>query len=531
MTNPGNPNFKPPTLRLPKAPQPTKNDQVRAIVDITLSFMQKHLHKNGNVYLVNTATRQVFFIDEDSVFNTIADVALHERDIVISNSAIQMAKRILKSTTSAIPGKISLRVGLGQHAYFLDFADGVNYLKYSEDGVEQVGLNLKTTTHIDVDFVRPPNISKIDTISYWLQQEHARPPTAQDEPKSTDWLSNKSPCLNHLLSLTNIPEHCYSTVITWMVCTLFPERDQTVLEITGEETSGKTTSAWIIKNLIDPSEKSLNEAPDSSKEIIAISQSNHIIAIDNADDLSESTQKRIFELLTNGIQSQANHGNSVDAWTFTYRNPVIIASTSSILSHPLLAKKTISINLPILEKGKSFRFIKEEFLQNQPRALLELAEIAADTLKSSRIASHEIGGDIYFDTFTSTGSGVCDYFGIDVATFIETSKSLSEEVIDNILDESVIARSLISWAAENPEIKIKEPLKYWHKELIKSLPTEDHTEWPKSIRRFGAELKKIAPKLKKEGIYCKSLGKQGSNVFWEIWVTESATAPDDMKDM
>jgi len=92
MTNPGNPNFKPPTLRLPKAPQPTKNDQVRAIVDITLSFMQKHLHKNGNVYLVNTATRQVFFIDEDSVFNTIADVALHERDIVISNSAIQMAK-------------------------------------------------------------------------------------------------------------------------------------------------------------------------------------------------------------------------------------------------------------------------------------------------------------------------------------------------------------------------------------------------------------------------------------------------------
>jgi len=138
-----------------------------------------------------------------------------------------------------------------------------------------------------------------------------------------------------------------------MVCTLFPERDQTVLEITGEETSGKTTSAWIIKNLIDPSEKSLNEAPDSSKEIIAISQSNHIIAIDNADDLSESTQKRIFELLTNGIQSQTNHGNSVDAWTFTYRNPVIIASTSSILSHPLLAKK-ISINLPILEKGKVF---------------------------------------------------------------------------------------------------------------------------------------------------------------------------------
>jgi len=53
----------------------------------------------------------------------------------------------------------------------------------------------------------------------------------------------------------------------------------------------------------------------------------------------------------------------------------------------------------------------------------------------------------------------------------------------------------------------------------------------KSIRRFGAELKKIAPKLKKEGIYCKSLGKARIERFWEIWVTESATAPDDIKDM
>jgi hypothetical protein len=531
MTNPTNPNFKPPTISLPKATQPTKNDQVRAIVDITRSFMEKHLHKNGNVYLVNTATRQVFFIDEDSIFNTIADVALHERNIVISNSAIQMAKRILKSATYANPGKINLRIGLGQHAYFLDFSDGVNYIKYSEDGAEQVGPNLNSTTHIDVDFIRPANISKIPPISHWIQHAHARHPTTYDEPKSTDWLSNKSPCLNHLLGLTNIPEDCYSTVITWMVCTLFPERDQTVLEITGAETSGKSTTAWIIKSLIDPSEKSLNEVPDSLKELLTIAQANHIIAIDNADDLSESTQKRIFELLTNGIQSQANHGNSGDAWTFTYRNPVIVVSTSSMLSHPLLAKKTISISLPNLEEGKSFRFIEEEFLQNQPHALLELAKIAADTLRSSRIASHEIGGHTYFDTFTSTGSGVCEYFNIDVATFIKTSKSLSEEVIYNILDESVIARSLISWAAENPEIKIQEPLKYWHKELIKSLPTEDHGEWPKSTRRFGAELKKIAAKLKKEGIHCKSLGKQGSNVIWEIRVTEGATMPEDIKDI
>ncbi len=531
MSNPANPNNNAPLVHAPKLTSPTKSDQVKAIVDITLSFMQKRLHKSGNVYLVNPGSRKVFFIDEEAIFNTVTDLALRNRNIVLSNSAIQTAKRILKSEAGATPSQISLRVGLGQHAYFLDFGDGANYIQYSEEGASTIRLAPQDLPLIDVDFFRPPNLSSIDFITNWNRPSHARYPARNGDPKTTEWLSHKSPCLNHLLSLTNIPEHCYSTVITWMVCTLFPERDQIALEITGGETSGKSTAAWIIKSLIDPSEKPLNGVPESSKELLSISQANHIIAIDNADDLPESTQKRIFELLTSGIQSQINHGNSGYSWTFNYRNPVIIVSTSTMLSNPLLAKKSISIDLPILEEGKSFRFIKEQFLENQPHALLELAKIAADTLKSSILASHEIGGHTYFDTFTSTGAGVCNYFGIDVDMFIDTSKSLNEEIIDNIIDESVVARSLLSWAAENPEIKIKEPLKHWYKELIKSLPAEDHDEWPKSMRRFGAELKKIAPKLKKEGVFCKSLGKQGSNVVWEIRVIETIQTSDDIDDV
>jgi hypothetical protein len=531
MTNPTNPNFKPPTLRAPKLTPPTKSDQVLTIIGITLSFMQKHLHKNGNVYLVNIATRQVFFIDEEEVFNTVTELALRQNNIVISNTAIQAARRTLKANTDAIPGKINLRIGLGQHAYFLDFADGVNFIKYSEDGANVVCSDQWAIPSIDVDFFRPPNLSRIERISNWSQALYARPPTSYDEPKSTDWLSAQAPCLNHLLSLTNIPENYYSTVITWMVCTLFPERDQTALEITGEENSGKSTAAWIIKSLIDPSEKTLNEAPISSKEFLTIAQANHIIAIDNADDIPESIQKQIFELLTSGIQNQTNHGNSGNTWTITLRNPVIVISTSSMLSHTLLAKQSISINLPNLEEANNFRFIKEQFQENQPRALLELAKIAADTLKNSRNASLKIDDDIYFDNFTLTGEGVCNYFDIEVETFVKTSKALNEEIIDNIIDESTVARSLLSWAAENSEIKTNKPLNHWYKELIKSLPDEEHDDWPKSMRRFGAELKKIAPKLKKKGIFCKSLGKQGSNVYWEIRVAETTPAPDDIDDV
>ena len=153
MSNPANPDKYPQRVNIPKPTPPTKSDQVRAIVELTLSVMQKRLHKNGNVYLVDTETREVFFIDEETIFNKITDVAFSSYDIVISNSAIETAKRILKAETKAIPSKISIRVGIGQHSYFLDLADGTNFIRYSSDGAEQFLLDPQSKHLIDVDFV------------------------------------------------------------------------------------------------------------------------------------------------------------------------------------------------------------------------------------------------------------------------------------------------------------------------------------------------------------------------------------------
>tara|TARA_R110002124_G_scaffold287113_1_gene470506 strand:- start:128 stop:1696 length:1569 start_codon:yes stop_codon:yes gene_type:complete len=521
MSDPTNPQNYPQQARAPKPAPPTKADQVRSIVDITLSFMQKRLHKNGNVYLVDTQTRKVFFIDDETIFNKITESALYDYNIVISNSAIETAKRILKVEADAIPSNISHRVGRGQHAYFLDLADGTNFIKYSSDGAEQVRIDFRTIHQIDVDFLRPSNISRIEPMTRNNPDIPGDFLSDYDEKEFSYQLSKKSPYLNYLLGLTNIPEKYYSTVVTWMVCTLFPETDQTLLEITGEEDSGKSTAAWIIKSLIDPSEKTISEAPNSLKDLLALAKNNYIIAIDNADDLSETMQKQTYELLNNGIQSQINHGNSGSNWTVNLRNPIISVSTSSMLSNPLLSKKSISIDLPRLDGRTLNDNFKEIFQATNSQALLELAKVAAGTLKNTRSPSLKVNDEIYFDNFALTGSMVCKYFNVSINSFAEILNELRNETNEDIIDESIVAKYILLWAAENPKYKENKPLNDWHKELFKNLSEEDRNDWPKSTRKFGAELKKIAPRLKKKGVFCKSLGKQGSNVLWEIRVSET----------
>ncbi|MBL84013.1 MAG: ATP-binding protein [Marinobacter sp.] len=531
MSNPANPDKYPQRVNIPKPTPPTKSDQVRAIVELTLSVMQKRLHKNGNVYLVDTETREVFFIDEETIFNKITDVAFSSYDIVISNSAIETAKRILKAETKAIPSKISIRVGIGQHSYFLDLADGTNFIRYSSDGAEQFLLDPQSKHLIDVDFLRPPNLSSIDAR---IRHDSGVPGALLSNPDEKEFpylLSKKSPHLTYILGLTNIPETYYSTVITWMVCTLFPERDQTILEITGAEDSGKSTAAWIIKSLIDPTDKKLNEAPNSLKELLSLAQNNYIIAIDNADDISDPLQKHIYELLNNGINNQINHGNSGHKWTINLRNPVIAASTSSILSNPLLIKKGISLDLPTLDEKTLNENLNQLFQETRYQALLELVNIAAGTLNKPRSPSLTINDEIYFDNLALTGVMVCKYFNANISSFAETLSELRSETNENIIDESVVARSLLLWAAENPKYKENKPLSDWQKDLFKNLPEEDRNDWPKSTRKFGAELKKVAPRLKKKGVSCKSLGKQGSNVVWEIRVTETTQLSDDIDDV
>lgn len=517
MSDPTNPNNNTPFAPIPKPAAPTKSDQVKAILDLTLNFMQKRLHKNGNVYLVDSTSRKVFFIDDESVFNTITELALRN-NLIISNSAIQTAKRVLKSQNYATPSKINLRIGLGQHAYFLDFADGVHFIRYSAEGAEKVILNPQNAHSIDVDFLRPANLAPIAPLTNWGKPAHAVYLNSYDEKETANWLLKRTPYLNQLLSIINIPERYYSVVISWMVCTLLPERSQTVLEITGEESSGKSTAAWIIKSLIDPADKTLNEIPNSTKELLSIAQNSHIVAIDNADELSEVMQRKLFELLTSGVQIRANYGNSGNPWTITIRKPIIVTSTSSMLSNKHLAKQSISIELPNLHEGKHAQLINEQFLENHPYALLELSRIAGYVLSNPIPSPVKVNGHTYFDNFTLTGAAVCSYYGIEVSEFITTSNILKNDINDNIIDRSAVARSLLLWASEYPESRTKKPLNQWHKELKELLSDEEHDDWPKTTRRFGAELKKIAPRLNQKGITCETLGKQGSHVHWEIQV-------------
>jgi hypothetical protein len=516
MSNPTNPLYNAPLVGPLNTAPLTKNDQIRAILNITLSFMQKRLHKNGKVYLVNINDRKVFFIDEEAVFNTVTQKAFYQNDLIISNQAIQAAKRILKDENDATPSKIHLRIGLGEHYYWIDFGDGSHFIAYSEEGAFFVGWNDNTIRFIDVDFLRPPELHSIPPISSLTRTTHPSVFGVDNKRETKTWLSKKHPYLEQILALTNVPEDFYSTVITWMICTLYPENNQTLLEIIGEENTGKSTTASIIKNLIDPSVITLEETPSSRKDLLSFAQNRYIIAIDNADELSNSIQQTVYELLTIGISHRTNHGNSGSDWAVNLRNPVITASTSSMLTNKLLAKNSISINLKNLKTIRSDQSIMDEFSDCRSQALLELAKIAADTLKNIRITSMTQNNNSYIDGFIMTGISVCKSLEIDKNKFIKTVNYLNDEVIDNLLDESIVAKSLHLWAIKNPSGNIEKPLNNWHKELIKNLPEEDRNKWPESARRFGAELKKIAPQIKKKGIVCKSLGKQGSNVRWRI---------------
>ncbi|MFC4260025.1 hypothetical protein ACFOZ5_13400 [Marinobacter lacisalsi] len=151
-------------------------------------------------------------------------------------------------------------------------------------------------------------------------------------------------------------------------------------------------------------------------------------------------------------------------------------------------------------------------------ALLELAEIAAYVLSTPATSPVKLDGRTYFDNFTLIGAAVFSYYDIDVSEFIAMSSSLKDEINDNIVDRSAVARALLLWASEYPESKTIKPLNHWYKELKEILADEEHDDWPKTTRRFGAELKKIAPRLKPKGITCETLGKQGSHVHWEIRV-------------
>lgn len=318
-----------------------------------------------------------------------------------------------------------------------------------------------------------------------------------------------------LWDLVNIPESDRLLIITWLIDCLRPETPFPVLELMGEQGSAKSTTQKMLRRLTDPNSCDLRAAPKTIEDIFVSAGVNWIVSYENISHLSPQVQDALCVLATGGGFAKRKLYSDADECVILVKRPVVLNGISAAVTAQDLIDRTISIETPLITNRTEITDLWNQYEPNHANLLGALLTIFSESLSRLKSITLPAADRPRLAEFAKLGMAVAETMGKSGSDFLAQFNSSRQETIARTIDASPVASALIEWFDDNNRRTTKLPVKELFSQIERKKPTNADS-WPRSAKGFADTLRRIAPALRYMGIECRSLGKIGSNVYWEI---------------
>ncbi|MGQ0332963.1 hypothetical protein [Halomonas elongata] len=319
-----------------------------------------------------------------------------------------------------------------------------------------------------------------------------------------------------LWRVANIPENARIIVVAWLVECLRPDTPYPIIELLGEQGSGKSGTQAALRRLIDPNAADLRGTPKSAEDLFVSGGVNHAISIENASHLPAPLQDAMCVVATGGGFARRKLYTDGDESVIQLKRPIILNGISAAVTQQDLVSRTITIELPVIQDAQAKDRMDADFEANRPKIIGGLLDIAAQALKQlpdMELPTHRRPRLV---EFAYLGMAVAKAMGRDPEDFMAEFTAARQDGLERTLEASPVATAIRDWAEIHPGETRDEPAKRWLAILADYKPTRADA-WPRSGKGLGDAMRRSAPALRQLGIECKSLGKGGGGIIrWRI---------------
>ena len=304
-----------------------------------------------------------------------------------------------------------------------------------------------------------------------------------------------------------------------------------VLAIGGEQGSGKTTLARIIRKLIDPNRVPVRAEP-KDKQILAIAAKNSWLpTFDNLSNLSGWLSDALCRLSTGGGDSYRTHYENDEETLFDATRPQILTSIVDVASNSDLVDRTIFLSPPRIIEAQR----REEsalwlaFDQKRPGilgALLDAVACALERLPTTNEKNLPRMADFAKWVIAAERALPWEEAGTFLAAYRENRAAANTLA----LDASLVATAMMSLI--QPGTSWMGTAKKLLEDLNKQEPqNEKRPDWPATPRKLSGAIKTIAPNLRAVGFTVpeKAEHTSGGNV-WTFARAATPSSPDTPPD-
>jgi DNA primase catalytic core len=307
--------------------------------------------------------------------------------------------------------------------------------------------------------------------------------------------------LQQLREFINVgSEDDFILIVSWLLAALKPEGSYPILAIYGEQGSAKSTACRVLRRLIDPNSADLRSAPRDERDLVISASNGLCLAFDNISKIFPSLSDALCRLSTGGGFATRQLYTDSEEQIFESKRPILVNGITDIATRADLLDRAVVIKLPAIPKSKrkTDSELWDAFEKSRPYILGSLLDAVSTGLKNLP------------DTKLETPPRMADFarwvvaceeaIDCELGTFMSAYSENREEANLSAIENSLVGSAIITFMGDKD---------YWegtYKELLGKLEkqvgekTTKQKYWPKSPKKFSAELRRVIPNLRSKGI-------------------------------
>jgi hypothetical protein len=301
-----------------------------------------------------------------------------------------------------------------------------------------------------------------------------------------------------LRQYVNLTEPDFRLMIAWLTAALRPVGPYPVLVLNGEQASGKSTLARILRMLIDPQACPVLALPGSTRDLMATALNGWMIVYENITTLAGWFSDCVCQLaFGGGIASRTLFTNDERSVIYAQR-PMMLVGIDDFVQRGDLRDRSVFLNLRAIRGSdrRSERSFWPAFQADYPRILGGVLDAIAGGMRE--LPSVHLKDLPRMADYAEWGEATGRALGWGAGSFLSAYHENRKRATEPLLDDSPVATMVFALARLGANWTGTMQKLYNSITMTRGVPIGP--KFPKDVSSFGAELRRIAPQLRVHGI-------------------------------
>jgi hypothetical protein len=289
-------------------------------------------------------------------------------------------------------------------------------------------------------------------------------------------------------------------LLGWLVAAIRPTGPYPALILQGEQGSAKSTTARLLRALVDPSIAPLQAPPREERDLMIAAANSWILAFDNLSRLTDWMADALCRIATGGgFRTRELYTDSEEV-IFDGQRPIILNGIDELAARGDLRDRALILTLPPLDDRRRLdeRTLWQRFYATQPRLLGALCDAVSHGLR--RLPDTQLSAAPRMADFARWVTSCEPGLGVEAGTFLTSYWENRKAAVATSVEFNAVAQAVIALMESQDEWRGTATQLLGR--LNETAPSDLRTrrDWPATPEAVANRLRRAAPDLRAVGI-------------------------------